>query len=182
MHFTLSDLVVDITQNASESGAALVELEVRETGGEFRFEVRDNGKGMSREELDRAKDPFGTDGEKHPGRKVGLGIPFLMQTASQSGGGWDVTSEKNRGTTVSAWFDMTNVDTPPAGDLPGLFRTVFLFPGPKEVVVRRFLDRDGKKNNYEVRKSELADALGDMEDVSSLALLDRYLRSMETDE
>ncbi|MDR0389039.1 MAG: ATP-binding protein [Spirochaetaceae bacterium] len=182
MHFTLSDLVTDITQNSFESGAALVELEVRETDREFRFEVRDNGKGMSREELDRAMDPFGTDGEKHPGRKVGLGIPFLMQTASQSGGGWDVKSEKDKGTTVSAWFDIANVDTPPIGDLPGLFRTVFLFPGPKEVVVRRFLDRDNKKNNYEVRKSELMDALGDLEDGSSLALLDRYLRSIETEE
>ncbi|MDR1210730.1 MAG: sensor histidine kinase [Spirochaetaceae bacterium] len=182
MHFTLSDLVTDITQNAAESGAALVELDVRETGKEFRFEVRDNGKGMSREELDRAMDPFGTDGEKHPDRKVGLGIPFLIQTASQSGGGWDVRSEKNQGTTVSAWFDMANVDTPPAGDLSGLFRTVFLFPGPEEVVVRRFLDRDGRKNNYEVRKSELTDALGDLEDGSSLVLLDRYLRSMETEE
>lgn len=182
MHFTLSDLVTDITQNSFESGAALVELEVRETDREFRFEVRDNGKGMSREDLDRAMDPFGTDGEKHPGRKVGLGIPFLMQTASQSGGGWDVKSEKDKGTTVSAWFDIANVDTPPIGDLPGLFRTVFLFPGPKEVVVRRFLDRDNKKNNYEVRKSELMDALGDLEDGSSLALLDRYLRSIETEE
>jgi hypothetical protein len=180
MHFTLSDLVTDITQNAAESGAALVELDVRETGKEFRFEVRDNGKGMSREELNRAMDPFGTDGEKHPDRKVGLGIPFLMQTASQSGGGWDVKSEKNQGTTVSAWFDTANVDTPPVGDLPGLFRTVFLFPGPKEVVVRRFFDRDGRENNYEARKSELTDALGDLEDGSSLVLLDRYLRSMET--
>ncbi|MDR1429044.1 MAG: ATP-binding protein [Spirochaetaceae bacterium] len=182
MHFTLSDLVTDITQNASESGAALVELDVRESDREFRFEVRDNGKGMSREELDRAKDPFGTDGQKHPERKVGLGIPFLMQTASQSGGGWNLQSEKSRGTTVSAWFDTTNVDTPPVGDLPGLFRTVFLFPGPEEVVVRRFFDKDGRKNNYEVRKSELTEALGDLEDGSSLALLDRYLRSIETED
>ena len=158
-----------------------MELEVSETDREFRFTIRDNGKGMSSEELDRAKDPFGTDGEKHPSRKVGLGIPFLMQTASQSGGGWDLKSEKNCGTTVSAWFDLANVDTPPVGDLSGLFRTVFLFEGPDEVVVRRILDRDGKKNSYEVRKSELASVLGDLEDGSSLVLLDRYLRSMETE-
>jgi hypothetical protein len=182
MHFTLSDLVTDITQNAAESGAALVELDVRETEKEFRFEVRDNGKGMTREELDRAIDPFGTDGEKHPNRKVGLGIPFLMQTASQSGGGWDLKSEKNRGTTIGAWFDTSNVDTPPVGDLPGLFRTIFLFPGPKEVVIRRSLVRDGKANEYEVKKSELQDVLGDLEDGSSLVLLDQYLRSMETED
>ncbi|MDR2020414.1 MAG: ATP-binding protein [Treponema sp.] len=182
MHFTLSDLVTDITQNAAESGASFVELEIRETETEFRFEVRDNGKGMSRDELDRAMDPFGTDGEKHPNRKVGLGIPFLMQTASQSGGGWDLKSEKNQGTTICAWFDITNVDTPPVGDLPGMFRTIFLFPGPKEVSIRRFLARNGKSGEYEVKKSELQDVLGDLEDGSSLVLLDRYLRSMETED
>ncbi|MDR2478261.1 MAG: ATP-binding protein, partial [Treponema sp.] len=66
MHFTLTDLVTDITQNASEAGAALVELEIRETDREFRFMVRDNGKGMTAGELSRAVDPFVTDGVKHP--------------------------------------------------------------------------------------------------------------------
>ena len=95
MHFTLADLITDITQNACESGASLIELEIRETGSEFRFVVKDNGKGMTKEELGRALDPFVTDGVKHPHRKVGLGLPFLMQTAEQSGGGWDVQSEEN---------------------------------------------------------------------------------------
>ncbi|QQO11035.1 ATP-binding protein [Breznakiella homolactica] len=182
MHFSLSDLVTDITQNAAESGATEVEAEIRETPQEFRFLVRDNGKGMSQEELKRAIDPFETDGEKHPNRRVGLGIPFLIQTAFQSGGGWDLKSEKNKGTTVTAWFDTANVDTPPVGDIPGMFRTLLLFPGPGEVILRRFYD-DGKKQfDYEIRKSELADALGDLEDVGSLVLLDKYLRSMEEDD
>ncbi len=182
MHFTLSDLLTDITQNAAESGADSVEVEVQETDKEFRFIVKDNGKGMSREELQRAIDPFQTDGQKHPGRKVGLGIPFLIQTANQSAGGWDFESEKNTGTKVTAWFDKNNVDTPPVGDLPGMFRTLFLFPGPKEVIIKRTL-KDGTKDiEYEARKSELLDVLGDFEDVGSLVLLDRYLRSMEEDD
>jgi hypothetical protein len=182
MHFTLSDLLMDITQNAAESGADSVEVEVQESDKEFRFVIKDNGKGMSKEELERAIDPFHTDGVKHPGRKVGLGIPFLIQTANQSSGGWDVKSEKNAGTQVTAWFDKQNVDTPPVGDLSGMFRTLFLFPGPKEVLVKRTL-KDGEKNiDYEARKSELLEVLGDFEDVSSLMLLDRYLRSMEDDD
>lgn len=183
MHFTLADLITDITQNASEAGADLVELEVRETGGEFRFLVRDNGKGMTKEELGRAVDPFVTDGVKHPHRKVGLGIPFLIQTAEQSGGGWDVQSEKGKGTTATAWFDMNNVDTPPMGDLPGMFRTILMFEGPADVHIRRSRNGDGVRAlEYEVRKSELADALGDLEDTGSLVLLDKYLRSLEEDE
>jgi hypothetical protein len=194
LHFTLADLVTDITQNAAESGAGLVELEVRESGKgvngspEFRFSVRDNGKGMAPEDLKRAQDPFVTDGIKHPHRKVGLGVPFLIQTAEQSGGGWKMDSVKDdgeaaaHGTEVCAWFDTANVDTPPVGDLPGLFRTVLLFPGPQEMVIRRVRDTKGRELNYEVRKTELTEALGDLDDTHSLILVDRYLRSLESDD
>jgi hypothetical protein len=193
LHFTLSDLVTDITQNAAESGAKQVELEIREAGtdaggkAEFRFFVRDNGKGMDEEEQKRVVDPFVTDGVKHPHRKVGLGIPFLIQTAEQSGGGWKLQSEKGRGTEISAWFDPGNVDTPPPGDLPGMFRTILMFEGPEEVIIRR-VRRGCEKTggapdlDYEVRKSELAGALGDLEDTGSLVLLGRYLRSLEEDD
>jgi len=185
LHFTLADLVTDISQNACESGATLVELEIAEKtlqkgGGEFRFLVRDNGKGMTEEQLARAVDPFVTDGVKHPNRKVGLGLPFLIQTAEQSGGGWDVHSEKGKGTVATAWFDTGNVDTPPVGDLPGIFRTVLMFEGPKEIVVRRSLRQDGEETlDYEFSKSELEEALGGFESAGALVMLDQFLRSQE---
>jgi hypothetical protein len=206
VHFSLTDLAADITQNSAESGADLVELAIWEqqvpaagggpvlmggsspVEGEFRFTVRDNGRGMDDAELKRAMDPFVTDGIKHPGRKVGLGIPFLIQTATQSGGGWKISSVKRGmetaagkpcGTEVEAWFDLANVDTPPVGDIPGLFRTVLLFEGPKEIILRRKRQGGGADLEYAVKKTELADALGDLEDVSSLVLLGKYLRSLE---
>ena len=222
MHFTLADLVTDISQNGAESGASIVELHISEISpsagkGEFRFTVKDNGKGMSGEELKRAQDPFVTDGIKHVHRKVGLGIPFLIQTAETSGGGWKIESRKKTGggkagdgaaavpsgapavppgapavpqggagepsgTEVSAWFDLGNIDTPPVGDVPGLIRTVLLFHGPEEIVVKRILERAGKSAGYELRKTELVDALGNLEEAGSLILLDRYLRSLEGDE
>ena len=191
MHFTLTDLVTDITQNGAESGASLLELHVSETvdssgKGEFRFTVKDNGKGMTGEELKRAQDPFVTDGIKHPHRKVGLGLPFLIQTAESSGGGWEMDSEKGTGTTVSAWFDLANVDTPPLGDIPGMFRTVLLFEGPGDIVLKRLKEASPGglegRIEYEVRKTELADALGGLEDTQSLILMDQYLRSLEESE
>lgn len=188
MHFTLADLITDITQNACESGAALVELEVMESDKEFRFLVKDNGKGMTKEELGRALDPFVTDGIKHPHRKVGLGLPFLVQTAEQSGGGWDIQSEKRNetgtssGTTVTAWFDTGNVDMPPVGDLPGMFRSILMLDGPEEIVITRSFHRDGKEpNDYELRKTELIEALGDFNDAGSLALLGQFLCSQEAE-
>ena len=195
MHFTLADLVADITQNGIESGADLVELSVSETvgsgtGREFRFTVKDNGKGMSGEELRLAKDPFVTDGIKHPHRKVGLGIPFLIQTAETSGGGWKMESVKKtadaakpHGTEICAWFDLENVDTPPVGDIPGMFRTVLIFDKPAEMVIRRIREplpgETAGRIDYELRKTELAEALGSLEDTQSLILLDQYLRSLE---
>ncbi|MDR2375982.1 MAG: ATP-binding protein [Treponema sp.] len=184
MHFTLADLVTDITQNGAESGAALVELEVSQTGnsgggGEFRFTVRDNGKGMSADEIKRAVDPFVSDGIKHPHRKVGLGLPFLIQTAEQSGGGWDIKSEKGKGTTVSAWFDAGNVDMPPVGDIPGMFRSILMFQGPREIHITRSRGTGGP--SYELRKTEISEVLGGLEETGSLVLLDKYLRSLEED-
>ena len=178
----MTDLVTDIAQNGAESGAGYLELFVSEAR-EFRFTVNDNGKGMTDTEMKKAQDPFVTDGIKHPHRKVGFGIPFLIQTAEASGGGWKMESRKRgfcdgpSGTVVSAWFDMGNVDTPPLGDIPGMIRTVLLFNGPDEIVVRRF--REEPPLEYEVRKSELSGALGDLEDTQSLILLDQYLRSLE---
>ena len=180
MHFTLADLISDITQNGCESGAKLVELEITEGGGEFRFVVRDNGKGMTSEQLSRAIDPFVTDGVKHPHRKVGLGLPFLIQTAEQSGGGWDIQSEKGKGTTVTAWFDTGNVDMPPIGDVPGMFRTILMFEGEAELIIRRSKKADGDDAlDYEIVKSDLVEALGGIEDSGSLILLGEYLRSLE---
>ena len=180
MHFTLTDLITDITQNAVEADADMVELEVSETSDEFRFLVKDNGKGMTEEELKRAIDPFVTDGVKHPNRKVGLGLPFLIQTAEQSNGGWDIKSEKGSGTLVTGWFDLKCVDTPPAGNIPGMFRTILMFDSSAEIVIRRrFKPENGNENEYEIQKSELADALGSMEDAGALVLLGDYLRSLE---
>jgi len=203
------------------SGQAGVAAPAKE---EFRFIAGDNGKGMSGAGLDRAMDPFVTDGVKHPERKVGLGLPFLIQTAIQSGGGWriisatadgewtvrsggigtdgitgkdsagkggadtggkvaGVHSADASGTTVEAWFDLVNVDTPPVGDIPGLFRTVLLFSGPEEIVLKRSRKGGNAELDYEVKKTELIEALGgDLEDVSSLVLLGQYLKSLEGEE
>ena len=193
MHFTLADLVTDIAQNGAESGGTVLELYLSETldsggKGEFRFSVTDNGKGMSEEEQKLAQDPFVSDGVKHPHRKVGLGLPFLIQTAESSGGGWKMESRERNdpagssGTAVSAWFDLGNVDTPPVGDVPGMFRTVLLFDGLDEVLIKRQRETPQGRVDYEVRKTGLVDALGNLEDAGSLILLDQYLRSLEGNE
>jgi hypothetical protein len=174
MHWTLSDLIADISQNACESGGTAIELSVDENESELRFSVKDNGSGMSEAAVRQALDPFATDGVKHPHRKIGLGLPFLVQTAEQSGGSWHIDSKLGVGTEVSAYFDSGNIDRPPVGDLPGMFRSLLFFPGPSEVLITR-----SGRQQYTIRKTELMAILGDCEDSQSLILAGQYIRSLE---
>ncbi|HNY22879.1 MAG TPA: sensor histidine kinase [Treponemataceae bacterium] len=180
MHYTLCDMFSDLTQNSVEAGASRVEVRVEESAREISLSIEDDGKGMTPDELKRASDPFYTDGIKHPGRKVGLGIPFLIQTAEMCGGHWNIRSEKGKGTVVTCRFDLTNIDTPPVGDVTGYFRQILTFDGRYEMVI----ERKTPSFSYTVRRSELLDALGladqgSFTDAGSLALLGQYLESME---
>ncbi|HWR11518.1 MAG TPA: sensor histidine kinase [Rectinemataceae bacterium] len=175
MHYAIVDFVIDIVQNSCEADAKTIDVVFDEDEDGVDVRVRDDGKGMDAGQLRRALDPFVTDGRKHPGRKVGLGLPFLKQATDQDGGTFFIGSEKGQGTEVVFRFDRKNVDCPPLGDVPGMLLTILCLPGAQEMVISR------KRNgfSYELRKSELTEALGNLEEVSSLALLKQYLRSQE---
>lgn len=178
MHYEIADFVTDIVQNACEAGARSVDVAFEEDDESVALRVRDDGKGMDADELARALDPFVTDGRKHPGRKVGLGLPFLKQALDLNGGEFSIRSEKGKGTEVVFRFDKRQVDCPPLGDVPGMMLSILCLPGGQEMTISR---KKGK-SSYELRKSELAEALGNLEEVSSLALLKQYVRSQEEGE
>lgn len=175
MHYEIVDFVIDIVQNSCEAGAGRVDVFLDEDDDCIDIKICDDGVGMDAGELARAIDPFVTDGHKHPGRKVGLGLPFLKQAIEQSEGKFSIHSEKGRGTEVAFRFDKKQVDCPPVGDVPGLMLSILCLPGDCEMDVVR------KKGpvSYEFKKSELAAVLGDLEEVSSLTALKQYLRSQE---
>jgi CheY-like chemotaxis protein len=64
--------------------------------------VTDSGEGMSREELDRAFDPFYTT--KEQGGGTGLGLATVHAVAEQNGGRARIESEPGRGTSVHVLF------------------------------------------------------------------------------
>ncbi|NLK46449.1 MAG: sensor histidine kinase [Treponema sp.] len=184
MHYTICDLLADLTQNAVEADASKVTVEFLETDTELKVYIRDNGKGMDAETLKRVSDPFFTDGIKHPNRKVGLGIPFLIQTTTETGGEWNIDSVPNKGTTVFARFDLINIDTPPIGDVVGFFRQILLFnstiPEYDLEIIRK---KQGKLNcSYKIMRTELIEALGSINDVQALSLMRTYLESLESAE
>ncbi|MDR1747754.1 MAG: ATP-binding protein [Spirochaetaceae bacterium] len=179
MHYTLCDLFTDLTQNAIEAGSSRITVEFTETETHLTVYIRDNGKGIAPEDMKKVKDPFYTDGKKHPNRKVGLGIPFLIQTASSTGGEWDITSKPGAGTTVFCRIDMTHIDTPPVGSITGFFRQILTFPESYEMeIVRKRTAKNGALD-YRILRSELIDALGSLDDAESMVLLGSYLEGLE---
>ena len=176
MHYSICDFLLDIIQNGIESGAGNIDVILEEDAVWFSALVQDDGRGMTAMQIERALDPFFTDGTKHPGRKVGLGLPFLKQATDSLGGSLDIHSEKGKGTGIAFRLPMDNIDTPPLGDLVGTLVQAFTFIDAYELSVSR-KKPDG--DAYRVTRSELADALGELDTVGSQSLLRNYIESLE---
>lgn len=195
MHYTLCDLFSDLTQNAVEAGATRVAVSMAIGDASVSLSVDDDGKGMTEAELARATDPFYTDGIKHPGRKIGLGIPFLIQTAESTGGTWKIESRKrgetgpdgNHGTRVRCSFDLSNIDTPPVGDVAGYFRHILTFDGRYGMTVEYRETKNGKTaREFTLERSELLEALGLADeggfyDANAIVLLGTFIESLMED-
>lgn len=177
MHVFLCDFLLDIAQNSFEAGAAKVGILIDEAPSSVAFRVEDDGKGMDEETLRRVSDPFCTEEGKHRRRKVGLGIPFVRQTASR----FDLVSTPGKGTRISFAFDLGDIDTPPLGDLPStLLAIISGAPDGCQVEVdRRMRSSDGRSAAYAVSRLELVDALGELQTSGSQNLALMYLRGQE---
>jgi len=177
MHFTIGDFVLDVVQNSVEAGSHIIEVEIDEAQDGVHARIADDGCGMGSEERERALDPLRNSGAKHPGRKVGLGLPFIRQAVEQAEGSFSLKSEKGKGTEVRFFFPASNIDRPPVGDVVSLFVALLSMAGTREMKLRRTRARDGL--SYEVKKSELVEAAGDLSSASSLSLVRQFLASQE---
>jgi hypothetical protein len=108
--------IIDIIQNSLSAGASRIGVTIEENILKNRLvvSISDNGKGMTKEQVNRLDDPFFTS---RTTRRVGMGIPLFRQSAEQSGGSLEVTSEPGAGTTVNATFLNDHLDRPPLGDI-----------------------------------------------------------------
>lgn len=108
--------LLDLLQNCAHAQATRVALSVSIDKGSDRLTVtvEDNGRGMDEREKRRALDPFYTT---QRGKKVGLGLPMVAQSASMAGGDVTVESKPGSGTKVVIAFSLCHVDRQPLGDL-----------------------------------------------------------------
>ena len=129
----LSLYVLDITMNSVRAGATDISIELAERGEWLDFTVRDNGCGMTEEQLAKLENPFFTT---RTTRKVGLGIPFLKMLAEMTGGSVKITSvhesvSDQHGTVTHARFGRHHIDFIPLGDMVETVKT--LIQGSPEI-------------------------------------------------
>lgn len=177
MHATLCDLMTDVIQNAVEADATVIELTICETEENFEFAVKDNGKGMDSETQAKAIDPFYSDGKKHAHRRVGLGLPFLFQTAEATGGEAAIESTEGEGTLIRFRAKTHHIDLPPFGDLTGTAVMMLTLLTKGEMKITRILNGE----SYTLSRCKLEDALGGLNSSGSLKMLKTYIASQEED-
>ena len=112
----LSLHILDVVENCITAEATRIEVKITEDTEEnlLTVEMSDNGKGMSKELLENATDPFYTT---RTTRKVGLGIPLLAQSARESNGEISIKSKIGEGTSIKATFQYDHIDRKPLGDI-----------------------------------------------------------------
>ena len=129
----LSLYVLDITMNSVRAEATKIDIELIEEGEWLTFTVRDNGCGMTEEQVARLSDPFFTTRKT---RRVGLGIPFLKMLAEMTGGSVEIKSvhqsvSDDHGTQTRARFGKNHIDFIPLGDMTETVKT--LIQGSPEI-------------------------------------------------
>lgn len=120
--------VLDLVQNSISAKADLIEIEIEENPikNTYVLSIKDNGRGMAPEFLAKVRDPYTTT---RTTRKVGMGIPLLLQNAEAAGGKLEIDSKVGVGTELRATFQLDHIDRLPIGDIAGvIIMTVSMNP------------------------------------------------------
>ena len=116
----LSLHIMDIIENSVRAEATEISLviKVSVTANVLKIDIADNGKGMDKEEMKKCEDPFYSTKER---KKTGLGIALLKQSSEEAEGTFLLSSEKGKGTKISATFQYDHIDRRPLGDIAKTF-------------------------------------------------------------
>ena len=169
----LSLHILDIAKNSVKAKADLIEIIISENEEKnlLTIEINDNGCGMSKEFLEKVRDPFSTT---RTTRKVGMGIPLFEAAAVQCGGYVDITSEEGVGTEFKVVFEYNHIDRAPLGDMPGTMQVLISGSPDIDFIYRH--EKNGKVFNMDTR--ELRQVLGEvpLDTLDVLAWIDEFIR------
>lgn len=166
----LSLNILDIAMNSVKAKASLIRIVIEETDEKLVVTIADNGCGMKADFLSRLRDPFCTT---RTTRKVGLGIPFYVLAAEQTGGSVEITSRHEsehpigHGTEVVATFFKNSIDFTPLGDI--ISTVVTLVQGSEDIDFE--FSHTLKNGNVSLKTAEMREILGEDIPLSSPEIL-----------
>jgi hypothetical protein len=103
-------------ENSTRGGASTVFIDITEDieNNCLKIQIRDNGRGIKKELLEKITDPFVTTRQE---RRIGLGISLLQSAALRCNGQFGIDSSEEEGTSVFADFQYDHIDRAPLGDM-----------------------------------------------------------------
>lgn len=121
----LSLHILDVVENSIEANASKIEIKIVEKIREdvLIIEIKDNGRGMNEETVQKVLDPFYTT---RTTRKVGMGLSLLAQAAEESDGVFEINSKVGTGTEIKAVFQYSHIDRKPIGDMNSTIVTLII--------------------------------------------------------
>ena len=155
----ISLAILDVAQNSIDAGATLIEIGVAADEKSIAFEIVDNGNGMSENELSRATER----GVSFKGSS-GLGLALLKEEISQSGGKLEIISQKGKGTTVKAEYQVKSAILGKLGDT----FAVLVDEGYDTVLN---LSVFGVQSSYDTRELKSSAAVADIQSRGVLRLI-----------
>ena len=115
--------ILDITMNSIKANATLIEIIIEDSIKDnwLKITIKDNGKGMSEETINKVTNPFYTT---RTTRNVGLGIPMLKESCERCNGYLIINSKLGVGTTIFCFFERNNIDRAPLGNMGETIMTI----------------------------------------------------------
>jgi len=163
----LSLHILDLVENSISAGAKRIEIRVVEDSKKdmLTIELKDNGKGMSKEMVSKVLDPFVTT---RTTRRVGLGLSLFAHAARSCSGEAKIESQRGKGTRVVGTFQLSHIDMKPWGSMVDTL--IILIAGNPEIDFFYHHLKGGFEYTLDTReiKKELGDVLISNPDVINL--------------
>jgi len=170
----LSLHILDIVENGITAGADCIHIDVIVSRAKdfLTIIIRDNGRGIPAEKLNKLTDPFVTT---RTTRRVGLGLSLLAAAAERCDGKLAVAVGTAGGTKVTATFQYSHIDRAPIGDMAATMATLLMGNPQIDFVYTHAID--GEEFILDTR--ELKKELGDhsLEDPMVIHRLGKRIRT-----
>jgi hypothetical protein len=133
--------ILDITMNSIKANATLIEIIIEDSIKDnwLKITIKDNGKGMSEETINKVTNPFYTT---RTTRNVGLGIPMLKESCERCNGYLIINSKLGVGTTIFCFFERNNIDRAPLGNMGETIMTIINSMDESELIYTHISDTE----------------------------------------